>query len=136
MANTGGNFDQAFDQPNHPLNRSNTQHNNSNRDLGGTHLYKDRSIDRLTTADPIAEENYHKTIPNSVKGNGTLKRMNSSGHHLEIGHSGKLEDSVAAPDRLPIRVEGLTAFLRKEYLRVVGIFIKKSEKEGDSHQAS
>lgn len=59
--------------------------------------------------------------------------MNRTSHNFnnDISHSNKLEDSTAAPDRPPRRVQGLTAFLRKEYYRVKGIYINNSRGESD-----
>lgn len=49
----------------------------------------------------------------------------------DLAASVKLEDSTAAPDRPPRRIAGLTPFLRKEYYRVVGIYINRSRGESD-----
>lgn len=44
-----------------------------------------------------------------------------SGSNLHRSHG--LEDSIADPNRPPIRLDGLVDFLRNEYYRKVGIFI-------------
>jgi hypothetical protein len=49
----------------------------------------------------------------------------------DIAGSSKLEDSTAAPNRPPRRIAGLTPFLRKEYYRVVGIYINRSRGESE-----
>ena len=49
----------------------------------------------------------------------------------DISGSNKLEDSTAAPNRPPRRITGLTPFLRKEYYRVVGIYINRSRGESE-----
>ena len=41
----------------------------------------------------------------------------------------KLADSVAATDRKPMIVEDLVVFLRKEYYRVIGIYINRARDE-------
>lgn len=46
-----------------------------------------------------------------------------------LAESSKLEESVAAMDRQPRRIEGLTQFLRKEYYRMVGIYINRARDE-------
>jgi hypothetical protein len=119
MNSTGG-FDQNFDSQTQPINRSNTQ-GNSQRDLGAN-LTRDRSYDRLSNQ-PIPEESYAKTM---VRGG-----MAGSKGNFDIAASHKLEDSTAAPDRPPRRLNGLTPFLRKEYYRVVGIYINRSRAESD-----
>lgn len=43
-----------------------------------------------------------------------------------------MEESVAPDDRKAQLVEGLTAFLRKEYFRRLGVYINKSDKEFDA----
>lgn len=47
----------------------------------------------------------------------------------DVSRSVNLDDSVAAHDRAPRQVEGLTTFLRKEYYRVVGIYINRARDE-------
>lgn len=42
----------------------------------------------------------------------------------------KIEDSVAAMGREPRRVQGMTAFLRKEYYRRLGVYINRARDEG------
>jgi hypothetical protein len=71
--------------------------------LGGN-LLKDRSHDRLTTGDAIQEEIYgSKLVKNFGQTSGTnLHRFN------DLAGSSKLEDSVAAVDRQPRRIDGLT----------------------------
>jgi hypothetical protein len=117
MNSTGG-FDQNFDSQTQPINRSATQ-GNSQRDLGGN-LTRDRSYDRLSNQ-PIMEETYAKT----------MHKNNMTTSNRDIAGSFKLEDSTAAPDRPPRRLNGLTPFLRKEYYRVVGIYINRSRGESD-----
>ena len=43
-----------------------------------------------------------------------------------------MEESVAPEDRQAQTIDGLTAFLRKEYFRRLGVYINKSDKEYDA----
>lgn len=43
-------------------------------------------------------------------------------------HSNRLEDSVKAPGRPPMRIDGLTQFLVDEHYKSIGVFTK-SDKE-------
>ena len=45
------------------------------------------------------------------------------------GDSQTLNQSVAAHDRPPMRIQGLTVFLRKEYYRKVGVYINRARDE-------
>lgn len=46
-----------------------------------------------------------------------------------MGASHTLADSVAAADRPPIALDGLTPFLRKEYYRKLGVYINRARDE-------
>ena len=48
---------------------------------------------------------------------------------FNAGESNNLGDSVAHPDRPPIRLQGLTAFLRKDYYRKLGVYINRARDE-------
>jgi hypothetical protein len=99
--------------------------------LGGN-LLKVGSTDRLTTADAIEEESYHKTMPRkNFGGQSSQQNLHGSKNFIRdhLAESSKLEDSVAAMDRQPRRIEGLTQFLRKEYYRMVGIYINRARDE-------
>lgn len=113
--NTG--FDQNFDSQNLPQ-RSQTHGPKSN--LGGN-LLKVQSTDRLTTADAIEEESYTKSMPKKNFGNQSSQQNLNGGRSFirDLAESSKLEESVAALDRPPRRIEGLTQFLREEYFRKV-----------------
>ncbi len=87
-------------------------------------MAKNASADKMSFNKPIKEETYHKTMP--LKNNQSQSRLSN-----DVATSSKLEDSIAAADRPPRRVTGLTAFLRKEYFRTHGIYIKGSRGESE-----
>ena len=63
-------------------------------------------------------------------GFGSQQNLNGGkGFNRDLADSSKLEDSVAAMDRQPRRVDGLTTFLRKEYYRLHGIYINRARDE-------
>lgn len=87
-------------------------------------MTKNPSTDKMSIHKPIKEESYHKTMP--LRNNKSQSKLSN-----DVATSSKLEDSIAAADRPPRRVAELTAFLRKEYFRIHGIYIKGSRGESE-----
>ena len=119
-------FDQTFDGQATAPNRANNASGLSNRDLGGI-LKRDQSHERMTPSGLIAEDMSHHTNSRAALNKTSASRGNLN----DLAGSAKLEESVAAHDRPPRRVAGLTAFLRREYYRKLGVYINRSRGESD-----
>ena len=60
---------------------------------------------------------------------GTSLPHSGSRQHLDFAASTKMEDSTAAMNRQPMRIPGLSVFLRKEYYRRLGVYINRARDE-------
>ncbi len=100
----------AGNQRNHPL------HNKNSATHGGAGLHKLERIDERKSQSP------------SMRTKGMGKSGNSKQNLHDISNitigSKNLEDSVKAPNRPPVRIDGLTEFLVESHYKKFGVYSK------------